>query len=78
MIKFVSDLRQVGGVLPSIKLTPTIFITEILLKVAVKHNNPNPSRLVFFLTLFEFRMYNIHCRQHNHGSSMKKVASADA
>jgi hypothetical protein len=41
VIKFVSDLRQVGGFLqvfwfpPQIKLIATIYIAEILLKVAL-------------------------------------------
>ena len=46
VIKFVSDLRQVGGFLrvlrfpPPIKLTTTIYITEILLKVALNTIKP--------------------------------------
>ena len=41
MIKFVSDLRQVGGFFrvlrfpPQIKLTATIYVAEILLKVTL-------------------------------------------
>jgi hypothetical protein len=48
VIKFVSDLRQVGGFLsvlrfaPPIKLTATI--TEILLKVALNTIKPNQSK----------------------------------
>jgi len=49
VIKFVSDLRQVGGFLqdlqfpPQIKLTDSISydITEILLKVALNTIKPN-------------------------------------
>ena len=47
VIKFVSDLRQVGGFLrilrfpPPIKLTPHN-LTEKLLKSYVKHHKPNP------------------------------------
>ena len=48
-IEFVSDLRQVSGFLrllrfpPPIKLTATIFITEIVLKVAL--NTINQTKL---------------------------------
>ena len=44
VIKFVSDLRQVGGLLwalrfpPPIKLTATIYITEIMLEMALTLN----------------------------------------
>ena len=54
-IKFVSDLRQVGGFLrvlqfpPPIYLTATIFITEILLKVALSITNLNPLTLLMIL-----------------------------
>ena len=53
VIKFVSDLRQVGGFLrvlrfPSpIKLTATIYITEIVLKVALNTINHKPQPLLF-------------------------------
>jgi hypothetical protein len=45
VIKFVSDLQQIDGFLrvlpfrPPIKLTATIYITEILLKVALNTIN---------------------------------------
>jgi hypothetical protein len=46
-IKFVSNLRQVGSFLPGTLVSSTHKtdchdITEILLKVALKHHNPNP------------------------------------
>jgi hypothetical protein len=46
VIKFVSDLRQVGSFLrfpPPIK-NDRHDITELLLKSGVKHHNPNPNR----------------------------------
>jgi hypothetical protein len=55
VIKFVSDLHQVGGFLrvfqfpPPIYLTATIFITEILLKVALSIINLNPLTLLMIL-----------------------------
>jgi len=51
VLKFVSDLRQVGGFLrvlrfpPPIKLTAMICITEILLKVALKTIAPHLNSL---------------------------------
>ena len=48
VIKFVSDLRQVGGFLrvlrfpPPIKLTSTIYIVDS----GVKHHNPNPVLII--------------------------------
>jgi hypothetical protein len=55
LIKFVSDLRQVGGFLrvlqfpPPIKLTATVYIscvTEILLKVALNTINQTKSEYI--------------------------------
>jgi hypothetical protein len=60
VIKFVRDLRQVGGVLrvfriPSpIKLTATIYISEILLKVALNTTTPNALYDKLFSVLFIF------------------------
>ena len=47
VIKFVSDLRQVGGFRQVLRFPPPKKsnrhdITEILMKVALKHHNPNP------------------------------------
>jgi hypothetical protein len=42
VIKFVSDLRQVGGFLRVLLYPPPTKLTaEILLKVAFKHHKPN-------------------------------------
>ena len=43
-IKFVSDLSQVGGLLTVFSTNTSDYhdITELLLKVALKHRNPNP------------------------------------
>ena len=60
VIKFVRDLRQVGGVLrvfripPPIKLTATIYISEILLKVALNTTTPNALYDKLFSVLFIF------------------------
>jgi hypothetical protein len=60
VIKFVRDLRQVGGVLrvfripPPIKLTATIYISEILLKVALNTTTPNALYDNLFSVLFIF------------------------
>ena len=48
VIKFASDLRQVGGFLRVLRFPLPCSktdhdITEILLKVALKHQNPNPN-----------------------------------
>jgi len=57
VIKFVSDLWQVGGFLwvlrihPSIKLTTTIFITEMLLNVALNT----------ITLLMEINVLSTHC-----------------
>ena len=40
VMKFVSDLRQDGGTPVSSTKTDCHDITEILLRVALKHNNP--------------------------------------
>jgi hypothetical protein len=74
VIKFVSDLRQVSGFLqvfrffPPKKLTATTDITEILLKVDVKHHNPNPScqlcnRLSFYTFLNAYRVFGLYISQ---------------
>ena len=39
VIKFVSDLRQVGGFLPVLRFPPSIKLTEMLLKVALNTIN---------------------------------------
>jgi hypothetical protein len=60
VIKFVRDLRQVGGVLrvfripPPIKLTATIYISEILFKVALNTTTPNALYDKLFSVLFIF------------------------
>jgi len=51
VIKFVSDLRQVGGFFWVLPFPPPIKtdhtdITERLLKVALNTNNPNPNRFI--------------------------------
>jgi hypothetical protein len=58
VIKFVSYLRQVGGFprvpVSSINKTDRHDITEILLKVALKHQKPNqPNRILLFDFVFE-------------------------
>ena len=64
MIKFVSDLRQVGGFLwvlrfpPPIKLTAMKYNTYIV-ESGVKHHNPNSTySLESVLTLKDFRIYS--------------------
>jgi hypothetical protein len=58
---FVSDLRQVGGLLrvlrfpPPKKLTATIWLTELLLKVAL-----NTITLTLSSSLFTFWLFNYH------------------
>ena len=57
VIKFFSCLRQVGGIflaLPvsSINKTDCHDITEILLKVALKHHKPNPMFNMASLTTY--------------------------
>ena len=56
LIKFVSDLRQVGGFLrfpPPIKLSHDK--TEILLKVCVKHHQTNKYNNEAFFLFFFYR-----------------------
>jgi hypothetical protein len=55
VIKFVSDLRQVGGILRGFRYPPPIKLTtmtEILLKVTLntKILNTNPTNLLVFIT----------------------------
>jgi len=64
VIKFVSDLWQVGSFLPvlrfppPIKLTATIYIvTEILLKVALRPHKPNDSALYFMFSKIKVEVH---------------------
>jgi hypothetical protein len=71
VIKFVSDLRQVGGFLRALWFPPPIKtdhhdITEILLKVVLstinQPNQPPVKRVIFLYKCFKFQRYRIQTK----------------
>ena len=68
VIKYVSDLRQVGGFLSSTNKNDRYDITEILLKVAINTITLIPTLFLFIFHKFDLSLgiephwwYNVYC-----------------